>query len=441
MNPEIPLPANLDAERMLLGAMIDRNIDPSELAAAVQPEDFSLESHRRIFAALIDCDSSGSGVSNVLLIERLSRAGHLESVGGFSAIADLTGTTPRLSSFDSYVNVVRDKSIRRQAILACESISKRAYDVVDETPDLLAQWSRLAGEIEAQGHTERHLKTAEDVVSRFGSIELFLTPPKIKNVVPTPWSGLNYLLTGGGFAPGQLILIAARPGIGKTAAACQIGMHAARHGIGTTLFTLEMPDDAILHRMVCSEAQVNSWDLRRGRVGPSERHALQAALSSIYESPLWVDDSTGCSVPAMRSQLRKHVAKKPLGLVIVDYLQLVESTGRASYKRVDEVGEISRSLKKLARELRVPVIALSQLSRDSAKDGRRPQLHDLRDSGALEQDADIVIFPWAKKEVPHGQPVDIELIVAKQRGGPTGKVEMYFLPQFTLFRETEQNAA
>lgn len=433
------LPANLDAERMILGSLLAGYAHPADVAATITADDFSLEKHRRIYAAAMACDAAGTRPDQILVAQELMRTNKLESVDGLSYLVSLDEGLPRISNLDGYLNLVRDKSLLRRTIFAAQKLIDEAMVASDPTPEILARCSTVISDLEGRAHSDRRMKAPQQVIDAAGSIESFLSPPRTRGV-PTPWNGLNSLLTGGGFSPGQLVIVAARPSVGKTALACQIADHSATSSGGTALFTLEMPDEDILRRMVCSRAQVNALSLTHRSPDKRERYDLQQALSALTESALWIDDTTGCTVPAMRSQLRKLAGRHPLKMVVVDYLQLVESTGRGDRKRNEEVSEVSRGLKKLAREFRVPVVALSQLSRDSEKTNREPNLTDLRDSGAIEQDADIVIFPHRKTE-PRGyeEMIDIDLLLKKQRNGPLGRVEMYFVPKFTRFHERERD--
>jgi replicative DNA helicase len=262
--------------------------------------------------------------------------------------------------------------------------------------------------------------------------------PDRQSCIETPWRGLNRMLLCGGFMPGQMVVIGARPSMGKTALACQIADYTASAGTGVAFFTLEMPDQAILLRMAAARANVDSLKVTQRKASPLEIHALTSAFKDLNENRrLWIDDTTGCTVPAMRAALRRLTARHSVRLVLVDYLQLVETTGAVSKNRYEQVSEISRGMKRLAREFSLPLVVLAQLNRESEKESRKPRLSDLRDSGSIEQDADVILLPALQGQNEQTDPLAIELIIAKQRNGPRGIVPLKFLRRFAKFVEPD----
>jgi replicative DNA helicase len=276
-----------------------------------------------------------------------------------------------------------------------------------------------------------------EVITRAGGITAFVSTDGRRGI-ETPWSMLNRMLVGRGFMAGQMVVIGARPSMGKTALACQIADKAAANGTGVAFFTLEMPDQAILLRMAAARAQVDALKVSQGHASKFDIQQLSEAFSDLADPEgckLWIDDSTGCTVPAMRAALRRLSAKHPIGMVVIDYLQLVETSG-GSERRYEQVSEISRGIKRLAREFNVPVVVLAQLNREMEKDSRKPRPSDLRDSGSIEQDADIVLMPAKQGDQDeHSDTLMIDLIIAKQRNGPLGRVPLKFLKRFAKFIE------
>lgn len=307
----------------------------------------------------------------------------------------------------------------------------------DPTPEILARAENAIATLTSD--TDRlALRTPMQVVERAGGFESILKPDRLRGIA-TPWPLLNRMLVGGGFTPGQMVVVGARPSIGKTALACQIADHVASDSVGVAFFTLEMPDQAILLRMAAARAQVDVLKLTQQRMNQREVSLLSEAFADLTDEKyhLWIDDSTCCTIPAVRSALRRLGARNPIGLVVIDYLQLIDTIGGRERRRYEQVTEISRGLKRLAREFNVPILVLAQLNRESEKDpNSRPHPSQLRDSGSIEQDADIILMPArVSRNDDHPDTVDVELIIAKQRNGPTGVVPLRFLKRFAKFVE------
>lgn len=429
-----PLPAAPEAERALLGALLCGGADPALVAAELSDTDLSLEAHRRIYRAVLELYEAGIEVNYVTVAERLRAAGHLESVGGLSYLTELErGSVP--VSVESYLRLLRDRSLARRTIMTCQSVIDRCYQA-DPPQEVLQTAERLLAELGASASVDRDTLTPYQVIERTaGSIDALVCAPPAR-MLTTPWPALNTLL--GGISPGQLVVLAARPGIGKTAAACQIADRAASGGAGVLFITLEMSAEEIVRRMASMRAGIDLHQWRAGRLEVAEQRALYAAVNEICELPIRLCDRATVTAAAIAAAVRRERARGSVELVVIDYLQLLRGVERYA-SRVEEITHITRSLKLVARELEVGVLLLSQLNRAPEVERRRPTLSDLRDSGSIEQDADVVVFLHEDREsssaAMNGQPRQVEVIVAKQRNGPRGKVFLQFNPRFIRFEE------
>ncbi len=434
------LPAAVDAERLVLGSiMIGRPV--ANVAAALSVDDFSLEKHRRIFTAMLALDEAGGKVDRVTVAYELQRRGQLESVDGLTYLVSLDEGLPQIVNLDQYVAIVHEKAILRRAIFSYQQAINECILEERPTPEILDRSERAIAAL-ATGTRTANLRAPFDVIQAAGGIEAIVYPKR--GGVETPWPTLNRMLSGHGFRPGQMIVIGARPSMGKTALGCQIADHAASRETGVAFFTLEMPGEAILLRMAAARAQIDGLKVTQGWANAFERQELLESFSDLADpekTKLWIDDTTGCTVPAMRASLRKLTARQSIGLVVIDYLQLVETSGGSDGRRYEQVSEISRGVKRLAREFSVPVVVLAQLNRDVDKESRKPRMSDLRDSGSIEQDADVILMP-ARQEGQDEQSdaIAVDLIIAKQRNGPLGKVPLRFLKRFAKFVEAEKSA-
>lgn len=431
MNTEIRLPADPDTERLVLGAMLVSPEDTPAILGTLEADDFSLQKHRLILTAAASLLDRGESIDRVTLAEELRRRGHLEAVDGLSYLVSLDDNLPRVFGLDGYVRLLKRKATLRKAIVrAQELISECCHPSADV--DAVARAEEFLRALTAK-QEQRSLVGLEGYLDRTGGLDALLNR-QAKRTIPTPWQPLTDMLLGG-FRPGELILLAARPSLGKSTAAAQIGVHAALAGHGVALFSFEMHAGQIWRRIVAHRAKVSLSNVNRGTLSMIERHEAYTAVADIAEAPIWIDDQTSCTVSALVSAVRKQLSIGPAPeLVVVDYLQLMQTTRRRD-SRVAEVTEISRQLKVAARDLRLPMLVLSQLSRDSDKDnGRRPELTDLRDSGSLEQDADTVMFLWQERKeresaIAERRPGSMELIVRKQRDGPVGWIKLVFDPR------------
>ncbi len=429
------LPESVETERLVLGSiLLDYRENLPAALGLLRPQDFALKSHRRIFGAMVEMDKVCEPVDRVTVFNRLQANGHAEAVGGLSYLVSLDDGLPRLCNFEQYLLIVREKAILRRTVFACDRLKNACLLGIDPPADLLAQAERTLVAIAGDAATGGRLRTASEVFAEQG-VEAILNQSRAAGKsIPFPWPSLNELLIG--VQSGQLVVIAARPGVGKSAAAAQLAAHAAMEGSRVALFSLEMSASEILQRMVCSAAGVNMHTARRGRLSEQERFEMSRAATDIAALPLYIDDATGCTMGALNAAVRRLNAKHPVGLVIVDYLQLMDVPGRRENRNV-EISEISRGLKRLARELEFPVVALSQLNREPEKHMRRPMLADLRDSGSIEQDADVVVLLHLVNAEPGARVVDCEFLVAKHRNGPIGKRVLRFHRESTRFVDRE----
>lgn len=433
------LPADTESERLILGA-VQVGSDFGLVASTLEPKDFALEKHRRIFAGMKALYDRGDPIDRVTLARELMNRGQLESVDGLTYLVSLDDGMPQIANLDAYVQIVRDKATLRQAIFRCQQTIDDCLTQHQPTGEILARCERmisdLTGEVIPTG-----LLSLLSVVASGGGISSFVNPAKRIKGIETPWGRLNQSLEGGGLLPGQMVVVGGRPGAGKTALACNIATKAALEGHGTALFSLEMSDEAIMRRLLGAQAQVDQLRYSQGRGSAEDREAMESALGQLIEEDckLWI--AAKCyTLPAIRASLCKLVAKHTVSLVVIDYLQLVETSGGSEKRRWEQMSEISRQIKRLAEEFRVPVIALAQLNREMEKEQRPPRASDLRDSGSIEQDADMILMPFVlpDKDQAGGTAGDtpfVDLIIAKQRNGHIGKIPLLFRKRFTRFDE------
>lgn len=441
------MPASTDAERSILGAiLLDNEVYP-QAAEALRAEDFSLDSHRRIYARMVDLNESGRAIDIVTLAEELSRRKEVESVGGVAYLSSLTDGMPRRENVEHYVKIVKDKALLRSLIHAANGAIARALEQEDTAEEILDGAESAIFQISDRRIGRSFLGVKEIVRESFGSIDALYERGQRITGLATHYADLDGMTSG--LQNSDLIIIAGRPSMGKTAFAMNIAENVAiREQKVVGFFSLEMSREALLMRLLCSHARIDSHKLRTGFLGREDFNKLAQALGELADSPIFIDDTPGISLHEMRAKARRlQQAEKRLDLIVVDYLQLMSAApsggGRRFENRTQEVSAISRGLKALAKELRVPVIALSQLSRapESRGGDHRPQLADLRESGSIEQDADLVGFIF-REEVYRPDDPDLdglaELIIAKQRNGPTGTVKLAFIKRSTRFESLAQ---
>jgi replicative DNA helicase len=434
---EKPLPSSPESERVILGAILLDNTLISQAIEALKEEDFYSPLHRRVFRAMSSLFERGTKIDPILIGEELKKEGQLENIGGIAAITNLTYGLPHFSNIETYTKVVHDKSVTRNLIKVCNQITSEALSEEEDAEVILENAERaifaLADERAKQGFS--HIKPIAEVVLA-----------KVQEFAKRDSHALTGLSTGfrdldtmtSGFQRSDLIIVAARPSMGKTALALNIAENAAiLEGAVVAVFSLEMSKEQLVMRMLSSEARVDAQRFRNGFLTKDEWGRLAGAIGVLSEAKLFIDDTPGISPLEMRAKARRLVAEqKRLDLIVVDYMQLMTGSGKRNENRQQEVSQISRELKGLAKELNVPVIALSQLSRaPEARNPPRPQMSDLRESGSIEQDADLVTFIYRDeyyKPDEENQGV-AELLISKQRNGPTGTVKLAFLKEFTRF--------
>ncbi len=436
------LPSNVDIERLVLGAvLLDDRVFVS-VAAALTAVDFSLDKHRRIFRRMLELHQRAERIDRITVANELMRYRELESCGGLSYLVFLDDGLPHIPNLDAYIQIIQDKAALRQMVFASQHLMNRCL-IGQEGPDEI-----LAGAEETllrlgEARATQGLTSPRQIIDAYpGGLNAFLDPSKRVQGLGTGFTRFDEKT--GGLHPGELCILAARPSMGKTALALNIAQHVAdKLKRPVAIFSLEMSKESLLTRLLCATARVNSQRFRAGYLNTEERRRLQAAASSLVEAPLSIDDRASIHLMDMHAKLRRVKSQHGLALVIVDYLQLMIARGRFE-NRNQEVTCLSRGLKLLAKELNVSVLALSQLSRapEIRPGDHRPQLSDLRESGSIEQDADVVAFLY-REEVykPNDQSLRgrAELILAKQRNGPVGKIDLVFLDGFTKFENRAQD--
>jgi replicative DNA helicase len=443
--PDRTLPHSLDAEKSVLGAILIHNDAFNQAAELIDARDFFRDAHRRIFDRMVALSERGDAIDFITLKEALSRAGELDEVGGPAYIASLTDGVPRSANVEYYARIVKEKSTLRSLIHSANKILIEAYEAQQE-PDLLLDEAERAIFAIAEDRIRQGFVPLKDLVqSSFEKIEKLHEQKGAVTGVPSGFADLDELTTG--FQPSDLVVVAARPSMGKTSFVLNIAQHVTTHSPMTVgFFSLEMSKDQLFMRLLTSEARIDSHRFRTGMLSEKDYGKLSHALGVLAQSRMFIDDSASIGVLEMRAKARRLKAEHGLDLLIVDYLQLMQGRGRFE-SRQQEVSAISRSLKGLAKELDVPIIALSQLSR--APEGRgdhKPQLSDLRESGAIEQDADVVLFIYRaevydkEQTKPEEQGV-AEIIIGKQRNGPIGAVKLSFLNQYTRFENFAAGAS
>jgi replicative DNA helicase len=437
------LPVNVDAERFVLGSiLLDDNLY-IQAAGGLEPDDFSLEKHRRIFRRMGDLNERGEHIDRITVANELMKFGELESCDGLSYLVSLDDGLPQIPNLDSYVRLVKDRALLRRIIFASQHMINRAM-IGEESPDeILAGAEETLLKLGDEQVKAGLLNPAQILESYEGGINAFLDPSKRVKGVSTGFLKLDEMT--GGMHPGDLFILAARPSMGKTAFALNIAQHVSlRNKQTVAIFSLEMSKESLLTRMLCAAARVDSQKFRMGYLSQDERRKLNHSLMELAEAPLYIDDTAGLHLMDMHAKLRRLKQERGgLSMVIVDYLQLMSSRGRVE-NRNQEVSALSRGLKLMAKELNVPMIVLSQLSRavETRQGDHRPVLSDLRESGSIEQDADVVGFIF-REEVYNRDREDLkglaELIVSKQRNGPVGTVNLVFLHAQTKFENRAED--
>ncbi len=419
-------PQNLDAEQCVLGAILIDNAALLKVLEVLREGHFYREAHRKIFAAMCSLFERGEPIDILTLTEQLRREGSLERVGGEPYLAALVDSVPTAAAVASHARMVKEKAVLRSLIDAATEIASQSYEATDDVDDLLDRAERVIFEISEDKIQPGFASIEEVLKSTYKTIEELYERKDQVTGVPTGFTDFDEMTAG--LHPSELVVIAGRPSTGKTSFALNISRNAAvEKRLTVAIFSLEMSKEQLATRLLCSDAKVDFWKLRTGRISPSEdMPRLGRAAGVLSDAPIFIDDSPALTALDIRAKARRLQAEHGLGLVIVDYLQLIHSRGRRNENRQQEVAEITRSMKELAKELRAPVVVLSQLSRAvEQREDRRPRLADLRESGAIEQDADVVLFIYRDPSRDEKQNVT-DFLLGKQRNGPTGSFKLYF---------------
>jgi replicative DNA helicase len=432
------LPDNLDAERFVLGAIMSSETAFLQVAGTLMPEDFSLEKHKRIFLRMGDLHERGEAIDRVTLANELMKHGQLQSVDGLSYLVSLDDGLPQLHNVENYVSIVKEKSLLRRIITVSQDTINRCLTSQEDAKQILGAVEDAVMKL-SDVQSKNSLATPAHIITEYeGGINAFLDTSRRVKGISSGFTKFDEMT--GGLREGELFILAGRPAMGKTALALNMAQHIAtnvKDPKAVAIFSLEMSKESLLTRLICSSARVDQQRFRAGYLNEDERRLLRDAMYRLVESPLFIDDSAGTNLMDVHSKLRRLQAEHDLGLVVIDYLQLMQGRGRFE-NRVQEISSLSRGLKLMSKDLRVPFLVLSQLSRapETRTGDHRPMLSDLRESGSIEQDADIVAFIF-REEVYRPDKESLkgvaELILSKQRNGPTGRVKLAFLNRYTKF--------
>lgn len=439
---ERTLPHNLEAEKSVLGAILINNLAFNQAAEVIDSSDFFRDAHRRIFDKMVVLSERSEPIDLVTLKDELVRSGELEDVGGPAYVSALTDGVPRSANVEYYAKIVKEKSTLRRLIQASTEVLTRAYDAEEDADDLLDEAERTIFSIAEGRMRSGFVKLSELVDGGYAMLEQLQSSRGLVTGVPSGFVDLDEMTRG--FQPSDLVIVAARPAMGKTSFVMNIALNAALEaGKSVGVFSLEMSKEQLFMRLLTSEARVDAHRFRGGFLGEQDYERLNVAFGRLHEAKVFVDDTPSIGVLEMRAKSRRLMVEHGLDMLIIDYLQLMQGRGKFD-NRQQELASISRSLKILAKELNIPILALSQLSRATeTRSDHRPQLSDLRESGALEQDADMVMFIFReevyaaeddKRAEVEGK---AEIIIGKQRNGPIGTIDLAFLKQYTRFENLQ----
>ncbi len=429
-------PQNLEAEASILGGVLLDNEAINTVVELVGSDDLYRESHRKIYRAMVELWDRNEPVDLITLSDHLKARGELEGVGGSAYLAELAGQVPTAANIAWYARIVREKAILRHLIRTSTDIATRGLEDRGDVDSFLDDAERAIFDISEKRIRSSFVRVGDVMKGTIEKVnELFQRKEMITGVA-TGYRDLDRLTAG--FQPSDLLIVAGRPGMGKTAFALNIAVNAALHGIGVAIFSLEMAMEQLVLRMLCAEARVDNARLRTGYLRDAEFPALVRAAGRLADAPVYIDDTPAATVLEVRAKTRRLLRDRSrrIGLVVIDYLQLMRAH-RDSPNREQEISEISRSLKALAKELNVPVVALSQLNRRVEERGdKRPVMADLRESGAIEQDADVIMFVFREEAYDAAKnPGVAEIIIAKQRNGPVDTLKLAFLKEYTKFED------
>lgn len=437
-DPRIP-PQSVETERALLGAIMIRPNALLEIEDTITPDSFYVYKHTLVFKAMLDLYAKAEPIDILALSQKLGEKKDLEKIGGSSFLTELIDDVPASSNVKYYADVIEKKAMLRRLIDAASFVADTAFNNEgEEVDDILDKAEKKIFEVTSTPKGQKFISLKDTLSTAWERIEKLHESPGTLRGIPTGFAGLDNLLAG--FQKSDLIILAARPSMGKTTLALDIArIVATKHNIPVGIFSLEMDVQQLVDRLLASESKVNAWNLRTGRLNTdSEFSRLRDALDRLSKAPIFIDDQSSNSITKMRSFARRLKSEHGLGLIIVDYLQLM-ATSKNYDSMVNQVTEISRSLKGLARDLEVPVIALSQLSRAVESRGGRPRLSDLRDSGSIEQDADVVMFIHREDKYNENsdKPNIAEILIEKHRNGPVGKVDLFFDERTSSFLDID----
>ncbi|MFK7738950.1 MAG: replicative DNA helicase [Planctomycetota bacterium] len=433
------VPQNLDAERSVLGALLlhpDAVVDVTFL----KPDDFYLPKHERIFQSILSSYNNRHATDPIVVGEELSREGYLEEVGGHEHLMDLMEGVITAAGVVYHAEIVREKAIARKLLETCLDVARRAYDNESDAKELLDEAERQIFEISGMDKSGDAVSIADVLQLTFERIDRLREREGRLTGHATDYYDFDDMT--GGLQPGELLILAARPSMGKTTFALNLTERVSNHGKGIAFFSLEMSNQQVIQNMLCCRSQIDGSAMRKGRITDQQYKRLQEEAAKLYETPIYVDDTPGISITQLRAKARRLKQKHGIDMVVVDYLQLMTGGGRFE-SRQQEISAISRGLKSIARELSVPVIALSQLNRDvENRDDHRPRMSDLRESGAIEQDADVILLLHRDDYFnPTEENAGLaQVIIAKQRNGPTGEVVLRFFREYMRFENYTRRA-
>lgn len=433
-------PYNNEAETATLGSLLMDNDALTAVIRYLRPDDFYKTAHQKIFQAVVNMFQRGERADLITLTEELRAEGNFEASGGAAYIASLTSSVPTSANVEYYAKIVHGCSVRRELLRIAREIISTAHDESKDGRVIVEEAEQKIFEIADKQQTNSYKSVREIIPRTIEAIENLYHTKDSYTGIPSGFADLDKYTSG--FQKSEFIILGARPSVGKTALALTMAANMAiRHKVPVGFFTLEMSDMALLQRLVSSEARINSEHLRTGMLSPANFNDLTEAAGKIYEAPLFIDDTPSIKLLDLRAQARRMKSQQDVEIIFIDYLTLVSSEHR-DLPRHEQIAEISRSLKALARELNIPVVALSQVRRET--EGKRPSLADLRESGSIEQDADVVIFlhrdrgtEFDEEQLP--QNIVTDLILAKQRNGPVGTVQIAFIPKYTKFEALARN--
>ena len=431
-------PQNMEAEQSVLGGILIENGAIHKVMEILTPDDFYRDSHKKIFNSLLDLSERDEPADLITLTHELRKKDQLDPIGGASYVASLIDSIPTAANIEYYARIVKEKAILRKLIEAATDIVTQSYEDRQDVEGLLDEAERAIFQIAENRVRPSFYPIREIVKSSFKTLEKLFEKKEMITGIPSGFKSLDHYTAG--FQPSDLIIVAGRPSMGKTAICLNMAQYAAiEKRVPVAIFSLEMSKEQLVLRMLCSEAQVEGTRIRTGFLSESDWPKLTLAAGNLSDASIFIDDTPALTILELRAKARRLKGEHGLGLLIVDYLQLMR--GRTMIEnRQQEISEISRSLKALAKELNIPVIAVSQLSRRSeSREDKRPQMSDLRESGAIEQDADLILFIYRDEVYNRSEDNPnrgkAEVIIGKQRNGPTGKVDMTFLDKFTAFKD------